>query len=158
MSSKTLCSIVRIAVIAVAGCGFIACYYLPSYGSEIANNNPEFAHCYIPWLVFLWLAAAPCFAFLVLIWKVSTAIKNETVFSFQTARIIKACAMILFGNAAFFFIGNIVFMLLGMNHPSVLLLSIIIDVFGLSLAVLIAVLSRYLTKAAALQEEADGTI
>jgi len=39
-----------------------------------------------------------------------------------------------------------------------LFLALIADVFVIALAVLLAVLSRYLTKAAALQEEADGFI
>jgi len=66
--------------------------------------------------------------------------------------------MILFGASGFFIVGNIAFLLLGMSHPGVLFLALIADVFVVALAVLLAVLSRYLTKAAALQEEADSFI
>ena len=159
MPSKTLCRLVRVAVIGVALCGIAACFYfLPSFGANIVNNYPDYSHYYLPWLIFLWLSATPCFVFLVLIWKISTAIKSETVFTLQTARLIKTCAVILFCDVGFFFLGNIIFMLLGLNHSGVLLLSAIVNVFGVTVAVLVAVLSRYITKAAALQEEADGTI
>jgi len=159
MSSKTLCNLVRAAVIAVIICGIAACgYILPSWGASIAKDNPEFANCYLPWLIFLWVSAVPCFAILVLVWKVSTSIKREQVFTIQTARMVKIGAVLLFYDMGFFFIGNILLLLLNMSHPGILLLSFFVDVFGLSLAVLAAVLSRYLTKAAVLQEEADNTI
>ncbi|MDR2569082.1 MAG: DUF2975 domain-containing protein, partial [Oscillospiraceae bacterium] len=108
--------------------------------------------------IFLWAAAAPCFLFLALIWKLSTVIKREQVFTYKTAQLVKTYALILSGDVIFFVMGNIVFLLLDMNHPVVLLLSVIIAIFGLALAVLVATLSRYLTKAAALQEEVNCTI
>jgi len=100
----------------------------------------------------------PLFILLFFIWKISTAIIKETVFTTQTAGLVRICAIILFATSAFFIIGNIIFLLLGMSHPGVLFLSLIADVFVISLAVVLAVLARYLTKAAALQEEADSFI
>ena len=159
MPSKTLCKLARTAVIAVAMCGLAVCgYVLPVLGGNIARNNPALAYCYIPWLTFLWIAALPCFAILALIWKVSTAISREQVFTHTTAHLVKAGAVLLFCDVGLFFAGNVLFLFMNMSHPAVLLLSIFVDVFGLSLAVLAAILSRYLTKAADLQEEVDGTI
>ena len=159
MSSKALCNLVRAAVIATAICGVITCgLILPSIGANFAKANPEFAYCYLPWLIFLLAAAAPCFAVLVLGWKVATAIKREKVFTMQTARWIKAGAILLFCDVGFFFIGNIVLLFLNMSHPAVMLVSLFVDVFGVLLAVIAAVFSRYIAKAAGLQEEADGTI
>ena len=159
MSSKTLRVLVRTAVIIVAVSGLTACFYfLPSFGSNLAVMFPEYAHCYYPWLIFLWLAAAPCFVFLIMIWNLSSVMKRDLVFTHKTARLVKTAAVILFYDVLFFVAGNIVLMLMGMNHPLVLLLSIIIAIFGLVLSVLVALLSRYLTKGAALQEEVDSTI
>jgi len=89
---------------------------------------------------------------------VSSAIGNEQVFTHHTARLVKISAMLLFGDICFFIVGNAVYLLLHMSHPLVLLMSLFIAAFGVSLAVMAAVLSRFLTKAAALQEEADATI
>ena len=158
MSSKALCALVRGAVIFTAACGIIACCSLPSFGLSLVSNFPDYSHIYLPWLIFLWLTSMPLFILLFFIWKISTAIIKETVFTTQTAGLVRICAIILFATSAFFIIGNIIFLLLGMSHPGVLFLSLIADVFVISLAVVLAVLARYLTKAAALQEEADSFI
>lgn len=159
MSSKTLCRIVRAAVIALAVCGIATCaYILPATGTSLAQSYPEFSHWYLPWLLFLFAAAVPCFAILVLVWKVSAAIKQEKVFQHSTARLVKIASVMMLCDVVFFLVGNVVLLLLNMNHPGILLLSLFLDVLGVALAVAAAVLSRYLTKAALLQEEADGTI
>lgn len=88
----------------------------------------------------------------------SGSVIRETVFTFLTAKWVKMGAVLLLLDAALIFIGNVVLLLLNMNHPGVLLLSIIGDIFVIALALLAAVLSRYLTKAAVLQEESEGTI
>jgi len=156
---KTLRILVRAAVIIVAICGAAACFYfLPLIGMDLAYTFPEYAHGFFPWLIFLWIAAAPCFAFLVLIWKLSSVIKRDLIFTHKSARIVKIFAMILFCDVIFFVTGNIIFLLLNLNHPFILLLSVIIAIFGLALSVLVSILSRYLTKAAVLQEEVDSTI
>jgi len=159
MTSKSWRLLVRTAVVLISVCGITACFYfLPSFGQDLVNMFPEYAHSYYPWLFFLWIVAAPCFAFLVLIWLLSSSMRRDIIFTHKTARLVKISAMILFYDAVFFITGNIVFLLIGMNHPMILLISVIIAIFGFILAVLTALLSRSLTKAAALQEEVDGTI
>jgi hypothetical protein len=149
----------RISVIATAICGlFLFIYVIPSWGGSIINANPEFSGWFRPWLIFAWLVALPCFAILVFVWKVSGSVTQETVFTVLTAKWVKMGAVLLLYAAAFLFIGNVVLLLLDMNHPGILLLSIIADIFAVALALLAAVLSRYLTKAAVLQEESEGTL
>lgn len=159
MSSKTLCYLVRAAVIAVAVCGLGGCVLLlPAASAGIALQNPQLAYMRLPWLVFLWMTVAPCFAILFYMWRIAYAIKIEQVFTQRTADWVKKSALILFADICFFFTGNIVLLFLNMNHPGILLISLCIDVFGFALAILAAVLSRYITKAAVLQEEADATV
>ncbi len=159
MSSKTLCGWVRVAAVAVAVCFLLLLgFIIPVLGSDITAAYPEFKAWYLPWLAFLWAAALPCFVVLVFVWKVSAAIKNEEVFTLQTAKWIKNSAILLFCDVGFFFAGNVVFLLLGMSHPGVLLSSLLVEVLGIALALAAAVLARYITKAALLQEESDGTI
>ncbi len=159
MSSKTLCNLIRAAVIAVAACGLAGCgYILPTIGADLILSYPEFAHCYTPWVIFLWVSAAPCFALLALVWQVSSAIRSEQVFTHKGARIVKNGALLLFCAVGIFFLGNAVFLALNMSHPAIFLVSLFVDVLGLALATAAAAVSRYLTKATALQEEADSTI
>ena len=159
MSSKTLCYLIRLSVLATAACAlFIALSIIPSWGLSIADANPEFSGWYLPWLIFIWIASVPCFAILIFIWKVSGAINRDEVFTIKTAKWIKTSAVLLFADAGFFFAGNIVFLLLNMSHPGILLLSMVGNIFVIALALLPAVLSRYITKAAELQEVSEGMI
>ncbi len=159
MSSKALSKMIRAADIAIALCGLVVCIYiLPIIGADVVKEYPEFSHWYLPWFTFLMLTAAPCFAVLVVVWKLAAAIRQERVFTIQTAHLVKYGSLIILCDVGFFFIGNIVFLLLNMNHPGVILLSLFVDIFGITLAVSAATLSRYITRASALQEEVDGTI
>ena len=159
MPSKTLCYLIRFAVLATAACAlFIALFIIPSWGISIVDANPEFSGWYTPWLIFIWIASIPCFAILIFVWKVSGAINRDEVFTIKTAKWIKTSAVLLFSDAGFFFAGNILFFLLNMSHSGILLLSMLGNIFVIALALLAAVLSRYITKAAELQEVSEGMI
>ena len=159
MSSRTLGFLMRVSVLAAAICGVFLCLYIiPSWGENIIYANPEFSGWFWPWLIFAWVVALPCFSVLVFVWKVSGAVMKDTVFTFLTAKWVKMGAVLLLLDAALLFIGNVILLLLGMNHPGMLLLSIIGDIFVVASALLASVLSRYLTKASVLQEETEGTI
>jgi len=159
MTSKNLGNLMRLSVIAAAISGLFLCIYvIPSWGRSIIDANPELSGWFWPWLIFAWLVALPCFAVLVYVWKVSGAVSKDTVFTILTAKWVKTGAVLLLSDAALIFIGNVVLLLLDMSHPGILLLSIIGDIFAVALALLAAVLSRYLTKAAVLQEESEGIL
>ncbi len=159
MSSKTLTYLVRTAVIAVAICGIFICgFILPNFGSNFAEQNPEFAYMFVPWLVFLLIAAAPCFVILGFVWRVTVQIRKEQVFTELTARLVKIASIIMLCDIIFFFIGNVTLGFLEMTHPAVMLCALFICIFGLALSVAAATLARYISKAAALQEEVEGTI
>jgi hypothetical protein len=159
MSSKTLCNLIRAAVIAVALCAaVVCCAILPAVGNSFRDSYADFAHAYLPWLIFLWVTALPVFAVLGLVWKASAAVGHDSVFTVGTARLVKYGAIFILADTIFFCAGNMVLLLLGMNHPAIVLASFFIGVLGMALAAIAAVLARYLTKAAALQEEVDGTI
>jgi len=100
----------------------------------------------------------PCFAVLCLIWRVAGAIRNEKVFTEETAKTIHSAAIWLFSDAIYVFLGNIVLFLMNINHPGIVLCImagvLLLIVFG----VLAAVLSRYISKAADLQEISEGMI
>lgn len=149
----------RISIIAAAICGLFLCLFvIPSWGNSMIQANPELSGWFWPWLIFAWISSLPCIAILIYIWKVSRAVIHETVFTVKTAKWVKAGSVLLISDAAFVFVGNVVLLLLNMSHPGALPFCIIGDIFAFALALLAAVLSRYLTKAAALQEESEGTL
>jgi len=159
MRSVTLSNLVRTAIIGMLACLLVGgAFVLPAVGTQVRSANPGLADAYWPWLGFLWATCLPCLAILVLFWKVSTNIRVEKVFSLATAHWVKAAALLLFAAVGWFFVGNVVLLLAGLSHPAVALLSLFIDVLALAIAVLLAVLSRYLTTGSALQAEVDATV
>ena len=61
-------------------------------------------------------------------------------------------------DVTFFFIGNVVFLFLDMNHPSIVIASLLIVFVGVAVAVAAVVLSHLIEKAAVLKEQTDLTI
>ena len=156
LSAKSLCLSVRAAVIAVAMCGIVLCVFvLPFRGAQIADFG---AAGNLAWLWFLWISSIPCYAILVLVWLVSGAIKLEQAFTPLVAKWIKYASLLLLADAVFFFAGNIALALMGMHRPVLLMIAMIVDIFAISLAFLSAVISRFIMKAAILQDESEGTI
>lgn len=159
MKSKTLALLLKIVVILAFVCGlFIFLIEIPALGQSFICVCPDLQNWYWPWLIFAWLYSLPCFAVLIEVWCVSNYVKNETVFTLKTARVVKSGAVLLLADAAFLFIGNAALLLLNMSHPGVFILFAIAVVFECAAALSAAILSRYLTKASALQEESDGTL
>jgi hypothetical protein len=159
MSSKTLGRLMYASVIAVALCGLMICLLVvPAVGRDIVLANPEFSGWFWPWLVFVWLFALPCFGILVYVWKVSGAVANEAVFTVRTAGWVRMGSLLMFAAAVIALVGNVVLAWLGMHHFGVLLAWIVADIFAFTLALLVGVLSRYLVRAAELQEESEGTL
>jgi len=159
MSSNTLGKLIRVFVAVVGLIGLTLCLYIiPMWGCEIISFAPECAGWYWPWLIYAWLFALPCFGVLVCVWMVSGAVIHETVFTNRTAKRVKTGAVLLMTAALLLGGGGMVLAFLNMNTPIMLILSVIGTVFMFTLALLAAVLSRYLTKAAVLQDESEGTI
>ena len=159
MKQKSLARWLKAAIVGVGLC--LAVVYLlviPDFGKSIAAANPEFAFCYWPWLIFLWCTALPCIAALILGWTVAGRIGKDRSFCMENARALRAVAYLAAGDAAFFFLGNVVFLLLNMNHPGIVLLSLVPEFAGACIAIAAAALSHLVRKAAELQEQSDYTI
>ena len=164
MSSRTLSTLIRIAVIFMGLCGIAICaYFLPSAAGGGSIINPDsmdyekFRRA-IPWLIFLWVTALPWFAILGLVWKVAGAVEKEQVFTFKVAKWVKAAAILIFIDCAVFFAVSAVFAVLQMSEPPIAMMAIMATMFGVSIGIAVATLSRYLTKAAVLQKENEGTL
>ena len=76
----------------------------------------------------------------------------------ENARALRAIAFLAAGDAAFFFLGNVVFLFLNMSHPGVVLASLLGVFAGVAVAIAAAALSHLVRKAAELQEQSDFTI
>ena len=159
MNQKSLANWLK-CILAVAGlCALAACAaLLPLEGQRLCAQYPEFSSWFLPWLIFLWLSSLPCFAVLVLGWKIASNIGADRSFSHDNARLLRWISALAAGDAVFFFAGNVLLFLLGMSHPWVAIASLAVVFVGVAVAVGSALLSHLVKKAAALQEQSDLTI
>ena len=159
MEQKALSKWLKVILIGVFLCALAGYFYiLPEFGKSIVNGAPEFSGWYWPWLIFLWCTGLPCYTALFFGWKIAVNIGNDRSFTMENAKLLKWISWLAEGDALFFFIGNIILGLLGMNHPGVILASMLVVFAGVAIAVAAAALSHLVKKAAALQEESDLTI
>jgi hypothetical protein len=160
MKQAALARWLKFIILGVGLCGLVV-YVLaiPMLGQALAAaDNGTWSACYWPWLLFIWATGIPCYVALVLAWKIAANIGADRSFSPANAGLLKWISRLAVGDAAFFFVGNIVLWLLNMNHPGIVLFSLLVVFAGVAIAVASAVLSHLVEKAAELQEQSDGTI
>ena len=113
MEQHILVRWLKLLVIFMVICGVAICVgALPLAGKELAVKYPEFAYCYYPWLVFLWIMALPCFAALRLAWKIFVNIEKDHSFCMENADYLKNISFLAGADAGILFFGNILFLLL----------------------------------------------
>ena len=95
MNQQKLSSWLKAIIIIIGFCGLVVYFgILPNCGSSLQDSYPEFASWHWPWMIFLWITAVPCYAVLVLGWKVASRIGMDRSFCMENA---KAQAMVTYG-------------------------------------------------------------
>lgn len=159
MSQKSLSNWIKGIIAGMAVCGGIIYFYLiPIFGKELAEANPEFAYCYVPWLVVLFISAIPCYVVLYFGWRIAGEIGKDNSFSKKNALYLKNISILAILDSVYFFGANLVLLLLRMNHPSIFLASLLVDFAGVAVTVTAAALSHLVQKAADIKEENELTI
>ena len=159
MDQKKLSAWLKGIVIGIGLCGAVVYFViLPTCGDSLRLSFPEFAAWHWPWMIFLWATAVPCYAALLMGWRIARNIGRDRSFSKENARLLQIAAWLAAVDTAFFFAGNIVLFFLNMNHPGIFLLSLLICFFGVAVTVAAVCLSHLVHKAADLQEQSDLTI
>ena len=159
MKQTSLARWLKLILFGVGVCGMVVyALVLPKVGQELIGGREELRKYFWPWLVFLWVSGVPCYAVLALGWRIAGNIGADRSFSLANANLLKKIAGLAAGDAVFFFLGNLVFLFLDINHPGVVLFSLMVEFAGVAIAVAAAALSHLVRKAAALQEQSDLTI
>lgn len=159
MKQSSLSKWLKWIIIVVGLCGlFVYIFVIPSLGKSLLSEYPEFAYCYLPWLILIWVTAVPCYVVLAFGWRIAGNIGMDRSFSLENATLLKRIAVLAAADAGFFFVMNIVYLFLNMNHPGILLMSLIVLVVGIAISAVSAALSHLVRKAAELQEQSDLTI
>ncbi|MCD8107705.1 MAG: DUF2975 domain-containing protein [Oscillospiraceae bacterium] len=159
MDLKVLVRWLRAVIIGVGVCGLVAYGVVcPVCGLKIVEDHPDVSGWFAPWLGFILITAVPCYIVLVYCWKIVSNIAVGKAFSYDNAKYFSVMSYLAIGDIAFFFAGNVVLLLLNMNHPGVIVASLLIVFIGIAVAVVFATLSHLVKKAADLQQENDLTV
>ncbi len=159
MKQDTLSRWLKGILVGVGVCGLIVYgAVVPMLAEAMIDRYPEFSGCRLPWLILIWATAIPCYTALILAWKIAGNIGADRSFSVENGKLLKWISILAAGDAAFFFAGNFIYLLLGMNHPGILLLSLLVEFLGVAISVAAAALSHLVMKAAELQDQSDLTI
>lgn len=159
MEQKTLSRWLKVILVGIGICGLLVFFLIvPNYGKMLVSLYPEFSYRYYPWLFFLWVSGIPCYAVLILGWRIAVNIGHDRSFSQQNADCLKWISWLAAGDSVFFFLGNLLFLYTNLSHPGVALFSLFIVFAGAAVTVAAAALSHLVKKAAALQEQSDLTI
>jgi len=159
MEQKTLSHWLKGAIICLAFFGLVVfAMIIPGYGQYLAAANPEFAHCFWPWMSLILLVALPCYIALIFGWQIANDIGRDRSFSEVNAKRMRWISNLAFGDVLLFFCGNTLLLFFGMSHPGVFLFSLLPDMFGIAVAVCAAALSHLIYKSARLQQDADLTV
>ena len=159
MTQKALSKSLQVILAGVFIMGLALYFYVvPDFGRIIAEQNPEFAYCFWPWIIFIWVTGLPIAAAMVFAWRISASIGRDRSFSQDNARYFKYIAYLAIGDGVYYFLGNVVFAALSMSHPGFLLAGIVITFGCLAVAEVCMVLSHLVKKAADLEEESELTI
>lgn len=159
MEQKTLSNWLKGIIIGIGVCGLIIYgKIVPMLGFMAVMAHDELFYMLYPWLGFIWLSALPCYGVLLCGWKIAVNIGKGNAFCMKNATLFKWISALAIGDTAYFFVGNIVLLMLNMNHPSVVLCSLFVEFFGVAVAIAAAVMSHLVKKAAVLQDESDLTI
>ena len=159
MEQRTLVKWLKILVLFAAVCGLgLAGGVLPLAGQWLVESYPEFSYCFWPWLIFLWVLSAPCFMALYLAWKIFENIEKDHAFTLENAAHMGRISFLAAADAVVLLVGNVLFWLIGMNHPGILLLCFAVTLIGIGFSVAAEALSHLIRKAADLQDQSDWTI
>lgn len=156
MSVKTISRLLKFIIIVMGLCAFAiqgACslIFLVSEVDEIHNMQ-------IPWLIFIWTTAIPMIPALYYSWETAVNIGKGLAFCFDNAKNLHGIAISSLADTVIMIAGNIILLLMNMNHPSVIIFSLFIAVIGVAILIAAESLSQLIKQATALKEETDLTI
>ena len=153
MKEKALLWLVKIVIVIMLLCGIAFNIFLaPMTATDIGSKGIAI----IIQCVFQWLVSMPCFFVLFWAWKICLEMQNGRLFTFENAKRVKYASIALFVSILGFLFGEIFFYILGWNRE--LIVHLIILIVGLTILVMMIVLSHYIYCAAKLQEESDFTV
>lgn len=147
---------VAIATGIIGALGFFV--VLPVYARIISRRIPEFEPAALPWLIFFWIMAVPCYLALYQFWCICREIGQDNSFCTENVRALHRIALWALVDCGICLAGNVIFSLVGFSTAFVFLLFLLIVFIGAVIAVMCEALARLVDNASRMKAENDLTI
>ena len=160
MKQKELAAALKGIVVLCLLAGIGLCGVLiPLFGAEAARTNPDYAWMFWPCLGGIGVLCVPVLIVLVLVWQMAGRIGADNSFCYENAEALKQICGLAVLDTVLCLLGALVLAIfLRGLPPYLLLLSVAVMLVGVAIAVVSAVLSHLIQKAADLKAEQDLTI
>ena len=159
MNQSNLSKWLKFITFAVGIMGIIVfLFILPAIEKDIVAANPEYAYCFWPWLIFIWILVISCYIVLFKFWGICSQIELDNSFSIVNARALSSISKLAIFNCILCFLGNVVFYIFNMSHPGIVIGFLFVIFAGIAIAIVAAALAHLVENASNLREENDLTI
>lgn len=152
MNHTKLSKGLKLLIVCAALCGIAA------YVRICLEVTPDALNRWVPWLVILGCVYIPCYVALGICWKVAVSVGADRSFTRENGRRFHWIAALALWDSLAFFLANVIYWLVGLGHPGVALMSLLLALAGAAIALVCEGLSYLVNKAAALQDQSDLTI
>ena len=159
MKQKELAFWIKFVILGTAVCGLIIyAWFFPHITGYLIEQNAILQKNELPWLILIWISAIPCYAVLVFGWLISSNIGRDNSFSVANANYLKWVSYMALIDVAYFFIVNVVMLIIDKSHPFIMAVGLVVCFVGTAFSVCAAALSHLVKKASEIKEENDYTI
>lgn len=154
MNCKTMSNWLKTAVLGAGACTvFVYFICVPILGQNFLSlSKGAYDNCYWPWLGLIWATAVPVGLGLWLAWRFAANLKIDCPFCTQNAHFLQWIAALAAGDGILFFAGNLLYLMIGLSHVSVLFMSLMIALAAGIIAVTVTILAQLMQDAASLQK------
>jgi hypothetical protein len=133
-------------------------YMVPAIGRDFRSTYPEFAYLFWPYLIWIWVAAIPCYLALINLWRICREIARDNSFSRPVSMALRSISRLALFDTLLCFVVSNVYLFSNMLHPGLLIACFFVEVGGLAISLVAAVVSHWVEKGYALNEENALTI
>ncbi len=133
-------------------------YIIPGMGRDFGRSFPDLAYLFRSYVIWIWIAAVPCYLALGNLWKICCEIGRDRSFSRPVSRSLQSISWLALSDTVLCFVVSNVFFFSNRLHPGLLIACFFLEVGGLGVSLVAAVLSHWVEKGYALKTDNDLTI
>ena len=102
MKQDALAKWLKFIIVGVGFCGLLTyTIIMPRFAAYLVRQNSMLEKNVLPWLILIWISAIPCYAVLVLGWKIADNIRRDRSFSYENAEYLKWVSYLSMADAVF---------------------------------------------------------